>query len=81
MKIRSAVLFTCLLAAPALAQQLPEKTYNLTVTAAEINVLAEALGEVPAKRANPLIMKLNAQVQAQDKPAEPAKEPAKTPAK
>lgn len=64
-----------LLASTAAFAQPAEKTYSLTVTATEIGVLAEALGEIPAKRANPLIAKLNQQITAQDAAAKKAEEP------
>lgn len=64
-----------LAATPALAQ-VPERSYTLVVTGGEIEIIARGLGELPAKTVNPLIVKLNQQISAQDKPPPPA-EPAK----
>ena len=60
-----------LLSTSAFAQQAAEKTYTITVSVADLNVIAQGLGEVPAKLANPVIAKLNAQIQASDAPKKP----------
>ncbi len=75
MKFRIALL-AILLATPAIAQQAPEKTYQLTVTVSDLGVIAQGLGEVQSKLANPVIAKLNTQIQAADAP-KPADEKTK----
>lgn len=56
-----------ILASPAFAQPAPEPTFTLTLTAKDIEILGSALGELPAKIANPLINKLQAQINEQTK--------------
>ena len=67
------------LPAPA-ASPAPAKLYYLEVEPADLDAISRALMELPKKVADPLILKLNAQLQAQDKivaKAKPAEEPKK----
>lgn len=61
----SAILF---LASSANAQQQPEKEYNLNVTASELNVIGQALGQQTYDKIAPLMAKLQGQVSIQNIP-------------
>lgn len=52
----------------ALSQE--AKQFTLTVTAADIGVIAQGLGTMPYKDAAPLLKKLDEQLAAQSKPVE-----------
>lgn len=54
--------------APASAPQQP--TYNVTVTAQELDAIGNALGKAPFEVAAPIIQKLREQVIAQSKPVD-----------
>ena len=51
-----------------------DKTYTLMFTAEEVNVIYEALGELPAKKAEVIRFKLVQQVNAANQQSEPKKE-------
>lgn len=55
------------------AQNTPEKTYTLTVTQADLNVLSQALDELPRKFSEPTIQKFQKQLGEQMKPVEAPK--------
>ena len=81
--IRCLALFPLALLAQVSASFAQAPSYTLTVTAAEAGLLGEALADRPFRQVAPLIRKLNAQVQAQDRalaeraqPAAPAAPPA-----
>jgi hypothetical protein len=60
-------LLMLLLAAPGAAQQVPPAQYTLTVTPAELVILARAMDALPFEGdVIPLIVKLQAQIDAQD---------------
>lgn len=48
----------------AFAQQ-PEKSFNLNLTAQEIQIISDALTEAPYKKVAPLMFKLQSQINAQ----------------
>lgn len=77
MKFIIAAVIAAVVVTPALAQTTPEKTVILTVTEADLAVISEGLNELPAKRSNPLFMKLNEQIKAQAAPKDPPKDQAK----
>lgn len=60
-----------LFSTPALSED--AKTYQLTVTQAELGTLAQALGERPYKEVASLLMKLDAQLRIQNTPPAPEK--------
>lgn len=51
----------------------PQPTYNVTVTAQELDAIGNALGKAPFEVAAPIIQKLREQVIAQSKPVTDAK--------
>ncbi len=55
-----------------------DKTFTLTVTNQDLQVLSAALDELPRKVSQPVVVKLQQQLVGQMAAAEPAKEPAKT---
>ena len=57
------------------AQAQPERNYTLTVSPQELRHLDAAVNELPKKIADPLIVKLQAQIAAQDKAAAEAQKP------
>jgi len=67
-------------AAPAPA---PPATYHLQLNDADIGTLGQALQELPKRLADPLIAKINTQLQAQapKPPAEPGKDDKVAPSK
>ena|SRR3984885_3951195 len=56
-----------LFAAPAMAQDAP-KTFTLTVTSQDLNVLSAALDELPRKVSEPIVQKLQKQLIPQMQP-------------
>lgn len=64
-----------LLAASANAQDAP-KTFTLTVTAQDLNVLQAGLDELPRKISEPIVQKFQKQLipQMQPEPAKPAEQ-------
>ncbi len=52
---------------PVMAQE-PPKQFNLTVTMEDLQVIGNALDDLPFKKAAPIIQKLNQQIQAQQTP-------------
>lgn len=67
MYIRSALLGAALLWAGAVSAQ--EKTFTLTVTAQDLNVLSAGLDELPRKVSEPLVQKFQKQLIPQMQPA------------
>ena len=50
---------------PAVQQE--QKTYTLTVTEAELNVIGQAIGELPYRVSAPILAKLQQQIQMASK--------------
>lgn len=47
------------------------KDFDFKLSAADVNVIADALGELPYKKSAPLFNKLQSQINAQTQPAKP----------
>jgi hypothetical protein len=62
----------------ASAAHAQDKTFSLTVTAQDLQVMSAALDELPRKISQPVVEKLQKQLIPQMQAPEPAKEPAKT---
>lgn len=74
--MRAAFAIVALLAAtPALAQS--PTVYHLDVDATDLNYVGAALNELPKKIADPIVAKLQAQVNAQNEAAKKAADAAK----
>lgn len=58
------------IATAAMAQA--EKEFDLKLTGSEVNMVGEALGELPYKKVVPLMNKLQGQLNAQSQPPKPA---------
>lgn len=72
-KMALGVAMLALLISAAFSQPAPDRVYVLTFTAADIQVLGNALNERPFREVAPLINKLQQQIQAQEaKPVPPA---------
>ena len=67
--MRSLIVAFVMLPTVAFAQQ-QQQEFTLKVTLDEINIISDALIELPAKRVVPLIDKLRKQVAAQQRPVE-----------
>jgi hypothetical protein len=67
------VFIALLFAAPAMAQ---DKTFTLTVTSQDLNVLSAALDELPRKVSEPIVQKFQKQLLPQMQPVEAPKAPA-----
>lgn len=57
----------------AIAQNSPDKIFNLSVTAADVQILGEGLGTLPYGKVAPLMSKLQAQINEQSQPKPEAK--------
>lgn len=64
--------FACCLAAPAFAQP---RSYSVTLTDAEMSIVARALGRQPYDEAAPVIARLSQQIQAQAANQKPSGSP------
>lgn len=69
------ILAAIFISTAAAAQE--QRTYSLTVTAADVGVIGTALGARPYSEVVALLAKLDAQIKEQDKP-KPAPEAAKS---
>lgn len=68
-KLLLTMMFLPVLSLPSNAQE--QKTFKLTVTSEDLQIIGTALDDLPFKKAAPLIQKLNQQIQMQTTP--PAK--------
>jgi len=72
--MRKAAIIAAAIAFMAFVPAEEPKTYTLQFTGDEVNVIYEALGELPAKKAEMIRFKLVQQVNAANQQTEPKKE-------
>lgn len=72
--MRKAAIIAAAIAFMAFMPAQEPKTYALEFTAEEVNVIYEALGELPAKKAEVIRFKLVQQVNAANQQSEPKKD-------